>query len=282
MPAAGDIGSMLYWLDGLPETGLPNSNDQTVDPGTMQFWLDGLPFPFLHTLPLIATLDTLNVSVLLPNLISVPAGIQSTVGFAPVTATLMDLCAVLTSYTSIPDPLVVTALLSGPAVVAGTIPTRAGFIDVQLTLPSLSTILTMTAVMDTVTVVLVPRDPTGIVPTVVPPSPYVVIPVTPVLYGVYATVRTWGGKIICRPDPDNLREDMLTIYDYGFTILGVDYKAGEADVWVVGDFTLADRWTNNFDVHRRDTPGWFYALPVGELVSLPLVRKWSPRRQFLY
>lgn len=100
--------------------------------------------------------------------------------------------------------------------------------------------------------------------------------------GVYATSRTWGGQIIARPDPDNLRTDLLEIYDYGFNILGVDYMAGEAHVWVVGDFALADRWTNNFDVHRRDTPGWFFPLPIGELVTLSLVRKWTPYRQLLF
>jgi len=112
-----------------------------------------------------------------------------------------------------------------------------------------------------------------------PPLP---IPITPVLTGVYSTARTYGGKLIARAGEDNLQNDLQQLVDYGFIILGLDKRASETHVWVVGDFALADRWTNNFDTHRNTLPGWFFPLPIGREVTLSLVQQWTSKKQYLF
>lgn len=294
MGAAWDYGSTIYpnctgdivssgggagsWADGVDYDGL----FLTAVPNTELYIDRGWPMRNLFPLDQTVTLRAIDAAVSLPNLAATLGSLTAIVGFTAISATLMDVTALPSAFTAQPTPLLVGASLPSIIAVPGSIPIRVGNIIVQVDLQPITAAPSLASRLAPLILVVTPMDPVGEIPYVPPPLPYTVIPITPILTGVYATSRTWGGQIIARPDPDNLRTDLLEIYAYGFNILGVDYMAGEAHVWVVGDFALADRWTNNFDTHRRDTPGWFYLLPAGELVTLSLVKRWTPRRQFLF
>jgi len=166
----------------------------------------------------------------------------------------------LLSITAIATPVLIVFTVPSPEIVRGMLRAVSGVVSITFRV----------------------QDAYIVLPTPVIPPPFTVIPITPVLTGVYSTARTWGGKLIARPDSSDLRTDLLELVGYGFNIMGLEQRANETHIWVVGDFALADRWTNNFDTHRNTLPGWFFPLPIGELVTLSMVQEWTPYKRLLF
>ena len=95
---------------------------------------------------------------------------------------------------------------------------------------------------------------------------------------------TWGGRIIVRPDGLSFALDRAEVLAAGFTVLGTDYSAGEAVLWVYSSFLPMDNWINDYDRKNR-LPGQFIPLGYshqGEEITLVLIKQWVSDGQIAF
>jgi len=90
----------------------------------------------------------------------------------------------------------------------------------------------------------------------------------------------WGGVVICRPLPD-LADDLQTLTDFGFRVLGNTQRAGETYVYVFGGEILCRNWVSDIPENKR-LRAHFAPYPAGALITLEgVLQNWNEGRRLI-
>jgi hypothetical protein len=96
----------------------------------------------------------------------------------------------------------------------------------------------------------------------------------------HAVRAEWGGIVICRTST-SLLEDLETLTDFGFRILGREERAGETHVFVFGSETLCRAWVSDVQENKR-LRAHFAPYPYGERILTTGIRaNWNDGRRLI-
>ena len=92
--------------------------------------------------------------------------------------------------------------------------------------------------------------------------------------------NTYGGLFKARTGRGlDLDRDIIT--GLGFTILAEEPRAGETHVFVHCGIDTLNAIVADYDL-KISLPGWFFPLPVGEELTLTLVKDWTARANLFF